>query len=415
MKHFVWQLIFIRRLVTAYASCYSSNWWPGKSSANNICRNSHTTGLTVQVATVSLVPPYQSRESLCRHLVATPFLLILSLVTAARAAETESTDNRVQPAGRPIVIAHRGASGYLPEHTLVAKAAAHAMGADYLEQDVVLSKDDVPVVLHDIYIDTVTDVAQQFPDRHRQDGRFYALDFTVQELKQLSVTERVELKTGKAVFPNRFPARPTTLQLCTLDEELEFIAGLNRSTGREAGIYPEIKNPYWHHQQGRDLSRAVLEVLTKHGYSTKQHACWLQCFEFQEIKRLRSELGWQGRLVQLLVSRGKNVDGTDYRYLLSDEGLTELSQWVDGIGPEVSSFIQGNSPQTRQITSLVAQAHRQGLQVHPYTLRQDALPRCAASLDDLHRAIFVDAKADGVFSDFPDKTAEFVKQLATDK
>ena len=82
----------------------------------------------------------------------------------------------------PLVIAHRGASGYLPEHTLAAKACAHALGADYLEQDLVLTKDDVPVVLHDIYLDTVSNVATKFPNRQRADGRYYALDLTLAEL-----------------------------------------------------------------------------------------------------------------------------------------------------------------------------------------------------------------------------------------
>jgi glycerophosphoryl diester phosphodiesterase len=91
---------------------------------------------------------------------------------------------------RPLVIAHRGASGYLPEHTLAAKAYAHALGADFIEQDLVLTKDDVPVVLHDIYLDTVTDVAVRFPERKRADGRFYVIDLTLAELKQLRVTER---------------------------------------------------------------------------------------------------------------------------------------------------------------------------------------------------------------------------------
>ncbi|MDB6140762.1 MAG: glycerophosphoryl diester phosphodiesterase, partial [Verrucomicrobiaceae bacterium] len=106
---------------------------------------------------------------------------------------------------QPIVIAHRGASGYLPEHTLPGKALAHAMGADCLEQDIVLSKDDVPIVMHDINLDTVTDVAKHFPDRKRDDGRYYALDFTLAEIKQLEACERFNPKTGKAVYPNRFP------------------------------------------------------------------------------------------------------------------------------------------------------------------------------------------------------------------
>ena len=95
-----------------------------------------------------------------------------------------------------IVIAHRGASGYLPEHTLPAKAMAYAMHPDYLEQDVVLSKDDVPIVIHDIHLDAVTNVAELFPDRKRKDGRYYVIDYTFDELKTLRVVERFNLETG---------------------------------------------------------------------------------------------------------------------------------------------------------------------------------------------------------------------------
>ncbi len=129
-------------------------------------------------------------------------LVLLALSTFASAAT-------------PIVIAHRGASGYLPEHTLEAKALAHAMGADFLEQDLVLTKDDVPVVLHDIHLDTVTDVATRFPDRKRDDGRYYALDFTVAEIKQLRADRALQREdraarssraaSRRASRPSRFP------------------------------------------------------------------------------------------------------------------------------------------------------------------------------------------------------------------
>lgn len=311
-------------------------------------------------------------------------------------------------AEQPIVIAHRGASGYLPEHTLAAKALAFAMGADFLEQDLVLSKDGVPIVLHDIHLDTVTDVAIVFPGRNRKDGRFYVLDFTVEEIKRLSVSERFQLKTGQAAYGGRFPVGKTGLKIPTFEEELVLIQGLNRSTGRSVGIYPEIKNPHWHRQQGVDLSRAVLECLAKFNYQTKQDPCWLQCFEIEEIKRLRGDLGWKGRLVQLLSKRGKNVDGTDYEKLQSREGLLELSNLVDGIGPEISCIVQGNSPEDHELTTLVADAHEVGLAVHPYTIRKDALPKVVRTMDELHHILFRHAQVDGAFTDFPDLTAAFL-------
>ena len=303
---------------------------------------------------------------------------------------------------RPLVIAHRGASGYLPEHTLAAKALAYGQGADFLEQDVVLSKDGVPVIFHDTHIDTTTDVAKKFPNRQRADGRFYALDFTVVELKQLNASERFNPKTGKAVFPRRFPVGVGSFQVVTLEEEICFIQELNRSTGRSVGIYPELKAPAWHRQEGRDLAAAVLPILRKYGYDTKESACYVQCFEYAEIKRLRGQLAWQGKLVMLLGSKGKGPGDTDFTFLQTDAGLTELAKLVDGIGPPISSIVTGKTPAERKVTDLATRARKVSLKSYPYTLRADELPKCVTSVDELVKALFDEAKVDGVFTDFPD-------------
>ncbi len=296
---------------------------------------------------------------------------------------------------RPLIIAHRGASGYLPEHTLAAKALAYGQGADYLEQDVVLSKDGVPVIFHDTHIDTTTDVAKKFPGRQRTDGRFYALDFTVAELKQLNVSERFNPKTGKAAFPRRFPVGVGSFSVVTLEEEIQFIQQLNRTTGRNVGIYPELKAPAWHRQEGHDLAAAVLPILRRYGYDAKDSACFVQCFELAEIKRLRSELAWKGKLVMLM-------GGGDSNLLTTDAGLADLAKLVDGIGPPLSSYVTGKSPAERKVTDLAARARKAGLLSHPYTLRADELPKCVATVDELLRVLFDEAKVDGLFTDFPD-------------
>ncbi|MEO6245936.1 MAG: glycerophosphodiester phosphodiesterase [Opitutaceae bacterium] len=318
------------------------------------------------------------------------------MLTAAFAAES-----------KPLVVAHRGASGYLPEHTLAAKAYAHALGADYLEQDVVLTKDDVPVVLHDIYLDTVSDVAKRFPDRKRADGRYYALDFTLAEVKQLRLAERFHAKTGAPVYPLRYPSAtaPSDFRIPTLEEELQLIAGLNRSTGRRVGIYPEIKQPKWHRAQGHDISRIVVPILLRHGYAAKTDACFLQCFELAEVKRLRQEIGWRGRLIMLIEGKAKGEDGTDFAQLCTAAGLRELAQVADGIGPAIGRIVSwptaGAAP---KFTDLVALAHAEKLAVHPYTIRRDDLPKNCPSVDALHTALFRDARIDGVFTDFTDIT-----------
>ena len=317
-----------------------------------------------------------------------------------------------QPA-RPLVVAHRGASGYLPEHTLAAKAYGHALGADFLEQDIVLTKDDVPVVLHDLYLDAVTDVARRFPGRARPDGRYYALDFTLAEIRQLEVRERVNLKNGEAQYPARYPAAvaPTGLRIPTLEEELTLIQALNRSSGRVAGIYPEIKAPRWHRDQGRDPSRVVLPVLARFGYADKTAPCFLQCFEWEEVRRLRGELGWKGRLVQLIGGAGQDGAGTDYGWLVSEAGLQAVAAVADGIGPAIGRVVTwpaAGSP--AQVTDLVARARALGLAVHPYTIRRDDLPRHCPDLPALQAALFGVARVDGAFTDFPDLTLAHLRR-----
>ncbi|MEQ1860459.1 MAG: glycerophosphodiester phosphodiesterase [Chthoniobacteraceae bacterium] len=303
---------------------------------------------------------------------------------------------------KPVVIAHRGASGYLPEHTLESKAMAHAMGADLLEQDIVLTKDDVPIVMHDIHLETTCDVAQKFPDRKRADGRYYAIDFTRAEIKQLRAHERIDPKTGKAVFPKRFPLARSSFEIPTLEEELQLIQGLNASTGRAAGIYPEIKQPGWHRKQGHDISRIVLPILRSYGYARKADDCWVQCFEWDEVKRIRTELGWEGRLL-LLSGAGKE----------RDVNLADVAQVADGIGPALSAIVAGKSKADRKVTDLVKDAHAAKLLVHPYTLRADELPKFADSMDDALDVLFREAGVDGLFTDFPDMAVRWFAARGT--
>jgi glycerophosphoryl diester phosphodiesterase len=319
------------------------------------------------------------------------------------------------PPAPKLVIAHRGASGYLPEHTLPAIAMAHAQGADYLEQDVVLSKDDVPVVLHDIHLDTVTDVARRFPDRKRADGRYYVLDFTLSELKQLAVSERFDPRTGRAVFPSRFPAGLGSFQIPTLEEELQLIQGLNRSTGREAGVYPEIKDPAWHRAEGHDISPRVLEVLARYGYRTKADKAYLQCFEPVEVKRIRTELGYQGRLVQLIEGTGMPKDTAEQKHMRTPAGLAEVAKVADGIGPSLVDVVRRKPDGKLEPTALVAQAHALGLIVHVYTFRADAVPPGVASFDDLLRLALFDIGVEGVFTDQPDRAVAFLRSLPARK
>ena len=308
----------------------------------------------------------------------------------------------------PLVIAHRGASGYLPEHTSEATVLAHGMGADFIEQDLVLTQDGIPIVLHDIHLEAVTDVATQFPKRRRQDGRWYAIDLSLDEIRQLRVHERSDPDRGQQVYPGRFPAEQASFAIPTLAEAIQLIQGLNRSTGREVGIYPEIKAPTWHRAEGQDISRIVLDVLDHYGYDSPEDAVFLQCFDSQELRRIRGELGSSIRLVQLL------GDSREHERLRTTAGLAEVARYAAGIGPRISDVLAGVEQGRPHFTELVSRAHRQGLVVHPYTFRADALPAGVSSFTALHQ-IFRQAQIDGLFSDFPDQSVRMLRSSSPAK
>ncbi len=299
------------------------------------------------------------------------------------------------------VIAHRGASGYLPEHTLPSKALAYGLGADFLEQDIVLTKDRHPIVLHDIHLDTVTDVADRFPERARADGRYYALDFTLAEIKTLSVHERWDHKTKQPVFAGRFPLGKSTFSIPTLAEEIELVQGLNTSTGRDVGIYPEIKKPAWHRQQGYDISQVVIATLAKYGYVDRSDNLFLQCFDPAELVRIRHELHCQLRLIQLIGKNDWQEAATDYDSLWSIEGLKSISTYAQGVGPAIDQILLGFDERQPRFSGLIDEAHRLDLVVHPYTFRSDALPDGVENPAEGMR-LLVASGVDGVFSDFPD-------------
>lgn len=309
----------------------------------------------------------------------------------------------------PLVIAHRGACGYLPEHTFAAKAYAHAVGADCLEQDVVLTRDDVPIVFHDLVLEEVTDVAERFPGRARADGHYYAIDFSYAEIGTLAVHDRVE-PDGAAAWPNRFGER-LPLRIHSLAEELTLVRGLNRATGRRVGVYTEVKSPAWHRSEGKDLAPRVLATLAEFGYAGADDACWLQCFDAEELKRIRDDLGVRLKLVQLIGENSWNESATDYDVVRTPAGLAAVARYAVGIGPWIPQVVRwpasGVAP---VVTPLVADAHAAGLAVHAYTFRVDQLPEHSGDAASAHRALFELAGIDGLFTDFPDVTLSLLNR-----
>ncbi len=309
---------------------------------------------------------------------------------------------------RPVVIAHRGASGHLPEHTLQAKALAFAMGADYLEQDVVATRDDRLVVLHDIHLDDVTDIASRYANRAREDGRFYVRDFDLAEIERLRVHERRNAE-GQQVFPGRRNYDGDDFRVHTLERELELVTTLAAGTGREVGIYPEIKSPAWHREEGVDITMLVLDCLRKFGYSDQADYVYLQCFDEYELRRVRLELGCALKLVQLIGEDDWDPAPTNFAAMRTEEGLRRLAGTVDGIGPWINQLYSIEDGRVSD-TGLVSRAHAAGLVVHPYTFRNDALPEGFASIDELYAFAIRQLSIDGFFTDFPDSAVRFLQR-----
>lgn len=329
----------------------------------------------------------------------------------------------------PIVIAHRGASGYLPEHTLAAKAMAVAQGADYVEQDVVMTKDSQLIVLHDLYLDRVSDVAKKFPGRHRNDGRFYVVDFTLAEIRTLQLSEVFETNGGKqqAIYSNRFPLWKSNFKVHTLAEEIELIQGLNRSMNKDVGIYPEIKSPWFFRKEGKDISLAVLETLKTYGYTKKDSKVYLQSFDANELRRIRFELlpklKMEISLIQLVahtdwhetkVFKENRWQVYSYDWMFEKSGLQLIKSYADGIGPWYPMLVTTNDKGFGyQVSPWAVQAKEIGLLVHAYTFRADRnqVPKQFESFGQYVEFFHQSVELDGFFTDFPDQV---IKQLTVD-
>lgn len=292
----------------------------------------------------------------------------------------------------PIVIAHRGASGFLPEHTLEAYAVAYALGADFVETDLVLTADGVFVALHDVTLELTTDVERRFPERARRDGSWYAIDFTLAEIKGLDVHERAR-PGGAAAMPGRFPLGLSRFEVPTLAEVIELVQGLNASTGRDVGLYPEMKRPAWHAEQGQPMEAALLEALAAYGYVGPDARVFVQSFEPASLQTLRFALGSELPLVMLITQPGQVTPGA----------LDEWASFADGIGP-AKALVEA-------FPGLVRGAHERGLVVHPWTFRADAVPSGYPSIERELRRFYGDFGVDGVFTDFVEDAVRVLREM----
>jgi len=309
-------------------------------------------------------------------------------------------------AARPLVIAHRGASAERPEHTIAAYKEAIRVGADFIEPDLVATKDGVLVARHENEISGTTDVAGRpdFAGRKATkviDGvpttGWFTEDFTLAELKTLRARERLpQLRPANM----KFDGQET---IPTLDE----IIALAKAA--KVGIYPETKHPSYFRSLGLPLEPPLLAALARAGWTTRAAPVFIQSFEVGNLKALRSQTGV--RLVQL-IGDGVSGDGVAYDTLATPAGLRGVAAYADGIGPAKDRVI-GRDAAGKLLppTPLVADAHAAGLQVHPWTfrpenyflptdLRRGADPTARGDIAAEYRA-YLAAGVDGVFSDDP--------------
>jgi glycerophosphoryl diester phosphodiesterase len=349
----------------------------------------------------------------------------------------------------PLIIGHRGAAGYLPDHTLAGYALAIRLGADYIEPDLVATKDGHLIARHEPNITATTNVADhpEFADRKRTvsiDGGapetgWFASDFTLAEIKTLRAVQPL------AGRPTQFNGR---FKIPTLEEVIALAKRYSKRYHRRIGIYPETKHPTYHRGIGLPLERRLVKILDKAGWNRKGAPVIIQSFEPGSLKRLNKLTPL--RLVQLIDANDVNPDGSlDYTapfdrpydwtasgkpkllartfgYLTTDAGLDEVASYADGIGPWKpyiisSALVDLNGDGTAgdengdgavneadrkllEPTDLVARAHARGLIVHPYTFRNEAFRLVSDyqgnPVNEYLR--FYEAGVDGLFSDFAD-------------
>lgn len=334
------------------------------------------------------------------------------------------------PRKRPLLIGHRGASGYVPEHTLTSYFMAIQQGADYAEPDLVMTKDGVLVARHENEIGGTTDVASRKEFARRKtvktlDGTpvegWFTEDFTLAELKTLRARERIpHLRPANTRFDGQF-------EIPTFDEILGLIRALDEQRAVAArrlglpkppriGVYPETKHPTYFDDCGLRMDRTLLQTLARHGYEGRHAPVFIQSFEVGNLQRLRKRT--KVPMVQLIEEAGApydfvaSGDSRTYADLIAPAGLESIADYANAIGPSKSLIIPRDADGGLGApTSLVSNAHAVGLAVHPWTFRAENnfLPTNLRSSADPTQVgdlagelnAYLAAGIDGFFTDHP--------------
>jgi glycerophosphoryl diester phosphodiesterase len=362
-------------------------------------------------------------------LVASSVVAVGALTASAAADDPSAPDRAASTASQgssagPLVIGHRGASGYRPEHTLASYQLAIELGADYIEPDLVSTKDGVLVARHEPEISATTDVADhpEFVNRKTTkviDGvmvtGWFTEDFTLRELKTLRAKERIPaIRPHNTLYDGRYP-------IPTLQEVIDLARQASRQYGRPIGIYPETKHPTYFRSIGLPLEPVLVRTLNRNGLNRPDAKVFVQSFEVGNLQALRRQL--RVPLIQLLSATGApydfvaSGDPRSYADLITPAGLAQVARYADGIGPDKNMIVPRDpSGALRTPTTLVPDAHRAGLLVHPYTFRNENafLPLDFRSSSDptgygdafAEYRLFFSLGVDGLFSDNADTAVE---------
>ncbi|MFN3360674.1 MAG: glycerophosphodiester phosphodiesterase family protein [Pseudanabaenaceae cyanobacterium] len=348
------------------------------------------------------------------------------LATVLNAVPTANDFFVIPP--RPIVIAHRGASGQRPEHTLAAYELAIDLGADYIEPDLVVTKDGVLVARHEPFLGTTTDVARrpEFANRRTTkviDGVTVANEWFVEDFTL------AELKTLRAIEPraDRSKAFDGQFQVPTLQEIIDLVKRKSAETGRTIGIYPETKHPTYFRNLGLAMEQRLVDVLSRNGYTKRTDPVFIQSFEVSNLKELNrltdlpliqlldaDDVGPDGKLIEIrpydFVVSG---DRRTYADLRTPQGLAEIATYADGIGPWKRMIVSTVNNRALPPTTLIQDAHRAGLLVHPYTFRNEESTLLADYNRDpqLEYVQFYNLGVDGLFTDYPGTALDVVNIL----
>lgn len=357
-----------------------------------------------------------------------PMTLAVLIAAGVMSMNMAQADNSAQQCPtldgkKPLIIAHRGASGYMPDHTLQGYTKAVELGADFIEPDLVSTKDGVLIARHEPNLKDTTDIATRpefaqykrtmSVDGHDEEG-WFASDLTLAQIKTLRAKQpRADRSTQ---YNGQF-------QIPTFEEILKLRADLSKKYGREIGVYPETKHPAWHHALGLGFEDKLVNILKKHGLNRANAPVYIQSFELTNLKALKKMT--QVPLIYLLDADDVNKDGSiatirpydfvksgdtrTYADMLKPENLKEVAKTANGIGPwkvYIASYRTDADGKKYRLPAndLVKRAHALGLKVHPYTFRNEAKHLTEDDKGDPYNeyATYFATGIDGLFSDYTD-------------